>query len=74
VLFRNATEVQARERVFALLAGLSTAPIVVEGTALRVTASIGVALFTTGEASSGALRRADLALFEAKANGRNRVV
>jgi diguanylate cyclase (GGDEF)-like protein len=41
--------------------------------ALAVTVSIGVTLIEAGEALEDALRRADLALYRAKQEGRNQV-
>ncbi|QYX55731.1 GGDEF domain-containing protein [Roseovarius sp. SCSIO 43702] len=45
----------------------------VEGRAIRLTASFGVAEVSGGEAIDAALHRADLALYRAKSAGRNRV-
>jgi diguanylate cyclase len=42
-------------------------------TMLRVTSSFGVAQLTPGEGTSGLIARADAKLYEAKAQGRNRV-
>jgi diguanylate cyclase len=42
-------------------------------TMLRVTSSFGVAQLTNGEGTSGLIARADAKLYEAKAQGRNRV-
>jgi diguanylate cyclase len=42
-------------------------------TMLRVTSSFGVAVLTPGEGTSGLIARADAKLYEAKAQGRNRV-
>lgn len=41
---------------------------------LSITASIGIAFFVPGETSATLIERADQALYQAKANGRNRVV
>jgi diguanylate cyclase (GGDEF)-like protein len=59
------------ENLRALVAGLDTADI---APGLRVTASLGIAALRPGEARDSLLRRADAALYAAKAAGRNRVV
>ena len=46
----------------------------VQGQPVRVTASIGVATYTSGETVAQLLEKADQALYRAKAEGRNRVV
>ena len=48
-------------------------PITVEGTTMKVTASFGVAGLTDPAQIEQAIRAADLALYRAKAEGRNRV-
>jgi len=50
------------------------APLLFDADGHRVTFSVGVAEWQQGEDVSTVLRRADLALYEAKAAGRNRVV
>jgi len=45
-----------------------------DGQRVRPTASLGVAAFTPGDKVEDLMRRADVALYRAKANGRNRVV
>jgi diguanylate cyclase (GGDEF)-like protein len=50
-------------------------PMVIEGRApLHVTISIGVAASAEGDSAEDLMRKADLALYRAKADGRNRVV
>jgi diguanylate cyclase (GGDEF)-like protein len=49
-------------------------PFDYEGTALRVTISLGVAMHDPGVSSSELIRRADEHLYSAKRGGRNRVV
>ena len=57
------------------LSGLLRAePLRAEGLALRVTASFGVTEFSGGETLDDFLARADLALYRAKAQGRDCVV
>ncbi len=59
----------------ALRANISATPIRVGETELCVTVSIGVAwMESTHEGPADLIRRADAALYEAKAAGRNRVV
>ena len=50
------------------------APIVLNSHSIRVAVSIGIALVEPGEGMSESLRRADLALYAAKAQGRDRSV
>ncbi|MEM9599645.1 MAG: PleD family two-component system response regulator [Pseudomonadota bacterium] len=62
---------QAAERVRSFIAGT---PIFVEGQALSVTISAGVAQVEKNEQLRGVFRRADGALYQAKRDGRNQVV
>ena len=55
-------------------AAVADSPLEHEGQRIAVTASIGVAAWREGETLSQWLSRADDALYEAKRNGRNRVV
>jgi two-component system cell cycle response regulator len=59
----------AAERIRAELKALRVAPL-----AVPVTVSIGVVILAPGEQGESLLRRADKALYEAKAAGRDRVV
>lgn len=52
---------------------LEAATVYFGGTTFGVTASIGVAAYQPGEEAASTLSRADCALYEAKAAGRNRV-
>jgi predicted signal transduction protein with EAL and GGDEF domain len=59
----------------ALRANICATPFLVSEAEVRVTVSIGVAwLDDTNETPDELIRRADAALYEAKAAGRNRVV
>lgn len=53
--------------------GHSAIPIGPAGQRISVTASLGIALATPGEAAAHLIERADAALYEAKRTGRNRV-
>ena len=62
-----------REVATGIVAQLA-APIAVDSRVLAIGASMGVAIFPSGEADvADILRRADIALFRAKASGRNAV-
>ncbi|MCQ8278754.1 diguanylate cyclase [Acetobacteraceae bacterium KSS8] len=50
------------------------APIAIEDKEIAVTCSFGLACFRSGDDLESLLRRADLKLYEAKADGRNRIV
>ena len=58
------------ERIRTQIAGN---PLVVDGTEISLSTSIGVALRQPGERIESALKRADMALYRAKEDGRNRV-
>jgi len=64
--------VDIAERLRAAFAGI---PVATQGGPVPVTISLGGAMLSTaGESFEGLLRRADVALYEAKRAGRNRVV
>jgi diguanylate cyclase (GGDEF)-like protein len=71
-----ATDIDSHEALVALASSLKEAlsaePFVHLTDEITVTASIGVALATTATDRDEVLRRADAALYEAKASGRNR--
>ncbi len=58
------------ERLRSAIAG---APVVIEGGALRITASVGVAAGEAGSTADALIAAADAALYRAKREGRNRV-
>ena len=60
----------AADRIRALIAGT---PIYVDGQALRITTSAGVAQVQKGEQLRDVFKRADDALYKAKQAGRNKV-
>lgn len=61
------------QRIALRALGALAAPFEVDGHAVSVYASIGLALHRRGETTAALLRNADLALYRAKENGRNRV-
>jgi len=61
----------AADRVRALIAGT---PVFVDGEALQVTTSVGVAEVEPGETLRDVFKRADEALYKAKQAGRNRAI
>ena len=68
-----ATVAEAPRLADALIAGLA-APFSVEGREVRVTASVGVAFSGPGTTAEALLSNADLAMYHAKAGGKNRHV
>lgn len=73
ILLDGASGPEAEQAVAEVLSAVRRAPIHYGGTVFRVTASAGVAEFTPGRDSvDSVLRRADLALYEAKRGGRDR--
>ena len=61
----------AADRVRALIAGT---PVFVDGEALQVTTSVGVAEAQKGESLRDVFKRADGALYQAKQTGRNKAL
>jgi diguanylate cyclase (GGDEF)-like protein/PAS domain S-box-containing protein len=57
-----------------LLAVIQQQPLVFAGQTIRLTASIGLSRFQPGDDSRSLLARADMALYQAKHQGRNRMV
>ena len=54
-------------------AAVAVSPVQVDTAALAVTLSVGVAEVTAAAGAASGMRRADEALYRAKANGRNRI-
>ena len=76
VLLAQADERESRQVAAELLELLRQQPVFVAGRSVRVTASVGVALFEPGRRldSEGLLASADLAMYEAKEAGRDQLV
>ncbi len=73
-LFQNVDATKALAAAERLRTLVEAAPFNAEGTELTITVSVGVALLRTDDRRlDDALRRADQALYQAKASGRNRV-
>lgn len=74
-LLANLADVEKYEIVLSRMLQSVAQPIVIDGTALTVTASIGITLFPDDEVDADTLlRHADQALYAAKQAGRNRFV
>jgi len=69
---KSATE--ARQSARRVLAIVGTTPVPIDGEVLRLTVTMGMALAGEGEDLGNAIKRADLALYEGKREGRNRFV
>jgi len=66
---------EARKSARRILASVGTTPVPIDdGETLRLTITMGLALAGEAEDLSGAIKRADLALYEGKQSGRNRFV
>lgn len=75
VLMPNASEAEAKALAGRLHRAMHEAPLAAGALALPMTISIGVAAVRADDADAdGLLRRADAALYKAKAGGRDRVV
>lgn len=69
----NAAGTEPETRLDVMRQRLADLPLIVPGGIVRMTASFGMAVPLPGEALDSLLRRADSALYRAKADGRNRV-
>ena len=75
VLLPQATASEAQLVARRLLDGVQAHPVVLDGRPIRPTASIGIVVFPDhGTTSQDLLARADLAMYQAKRDGRNRAV
>ena len=72
VLLHDADEAEAR-RIGERLIELLSAPITLEGRLTRVGASVGLARLEPAVTGPGVVQRADIAMYAAKAAGKNRV-
>jgi diguanylate cyclase (GGDEF)-like protein len=72
ILLRNAEEDQARE-IGRRLVELLSAPITLEGRLTQVGASVGLARLQPGATGTEVVQQADIAMYAAKAAGKNRV-
>lgn len=72
VLLEGLNEVPFADEVAGRILDLVRQPLVIRGTSLRVSASIGIAISDHGETPVALVRDADIAMYAAKANGRDR--
>lgn len=74
----NPTHAESIDRLLARISDIVTRPIAIDGLALDITVSIGAATsaeraeVSADQAAAKLLHRADLAMYQAKKNGRNR--
>ncbi|CAN5287907.1 hypothetical protein BH10PSE18_BH10PSE18_46870 [soil metagenome] len=74
IIFRRATLPEATAAAHKLNAALSTQPFAIGSASVTLTCSIGLAALNTLREPTVSLRQADMALYEAKNAGRNRVL
>jgi diguanylate cyclase len=73
LLMPDTSLVEGAAPLEALRLAVAESPFHFKGQRVTVTASMGVTAFKPGENSDAVLKRADQALYRAKANGRNRI-
>ena len=73
LLMPDTTPVTGLQQAEKLRAAIEACPFHFKGEPVTLTASIGVSAFKAGDRSDHVLKRADEALYRAKANGRNGV-
>lgn len=73
IFFSHASEEQAGEAAWRILRGIRLRPVTTTAGLLEVTASVGVAQAGRKETVESLVERTDLALYEAKRSGRDRV-
>ncbi|TKI06346.1 sensor domain-containing diguanylate cyclase [Martelella alba] len=72
VLMKGCDGDQALQRLQAVAERIAQSPVVIDGQAISVTVSCGVAEFQGRESVDSLINRADMALYQAKRRGRNR--
>jgi diguanylate cyclase (GGDEF)-like protein len=74
VILRYVDSTDAERLANRFLEALRERPLETQGGPVRITASVGVSELGPGDTAATAMQRADVALYEAKARGRDRVV
>ena len=72
-IFADTRESDAAKALESIRELLSKAPLNIDGKKVHVTSSFGICEVSAGTDVSSAIRRADMALYFAKDNGRNRI-
>ena len=72
VLMRGTTDVREALAVGERLVRSLSEPVLIDGRKVGVGASVGIAMSTTGDDPAELMRKADIAMYEAKRNGRDR--
>jgi diguanylate cyclase (GGDEF)-like protein/PAS domain S-box-containing protein len=71
ILIRSKSGVEGAQTVAKKLVSEIARPIVIEGKAIRITCSIGIAMFEAGDSSEDTIKKADTAMYESKRKGKN---
>lgn len=73
IVFTGAPMNAVKRRAEKTRASIGSSPLVIDGQELRISASAGLAELREGDDENALIKRADAALYAAKANGRNRL-
>jgi diguanylate cyclase (GGDEF)-like protein len=73
ILIRSKSGIDGAQIVAKKLMSEIAKPILIEGKAIRITCSIGVAMFELGDGSEDTIKKADTAMYESKRKGKNTI-